>query len=91
MYYLLVCSTLEKRFSLYQITSDKYICLGRKTFSRGQCNFSDITHMHSLHFPVEDLTESPEAIALLLSREHYRFDSYPDVANLYLTHPEIFL
>lgn len=93
MYYLLTINCHGfLRFSLYQVESDKYLCIGRLTpDGRGQCNFADISEMDKLYFHSNDSRISPEGIGKLLNREYYRFDSYPDVANFHLTHPEIFL
>lgn len=93
MYYILAVNYHGfSRFSLYKVESDKYLCVGRSgPTSSGQCNFPNIPKMDNLYFHSDDRYYSPEGIAKLLNREHYRFDSYPDVANLHLTHPELFL
>jgi len=92
MYYLLIPSKYPTGyFNLYAIQGDTSYGVGRTLpSSHGQCTFSDIREMANLTFAY-GWENSPEGVARLLNREHYRFNTYPDVVNLYQTHPEIFL
>ena len=76
---------------MYRVDGER-ICIGRSRPNiHSQCNFKDVRKMGNLYFHTDECSKASESIAKLLKREHYRFDSYPDVANLHLTHPEIFL
>lgn len=91
MYYLLIVNNISSTFNLCQVDG-KRICIGRSYLDiPSQCSFKDVREMDNLCFNTEDSYEAPVALARFLKREHYCFDSYPDVANLHLTHPEIFL
>lgn len=93
MYYLLTPSLLySKHFCLFKVRDDGSYCIGRISYRAiGKCHFKDLAEMQSLSFGELEYQDDPITLEKLIATSYYSSNTYPDVANLFQTHPELFL
>jgi len=93
MYYITAMDMyFKKYYNLYHIKENNFYCIGRTNGKKpSQCNFTNILEMKSLIFDTTDYDDNPSMLKELKALALYSSDTYPDVANLFQTHPELFL